>query len=143
MPDSTARSSRLSEDLCILGGDSFFIRCVLELPIIGSGGQSLGIGVWSSLSKPNFDLYVDTFDSGEQGGLGPWFGWFSNQLKGYPDTLNLKCRVHPRGGRERPWVELEPTEHPLAREQRDGITLDRVLELHALNGHDLARAVAD
>ncbi len=124
-------------------GEHFFVRCVLLVPIVAASGDRFGFGVWSTLSKQNFTLYVDTFDGGEQGGLGPWFGWFSNRLKGYPDTLNLKCRVMPRDGRERPLVELEPTAHPLAVEQRDGITFDRLLEIYALNGHDLRGALSD
>jgi hypothetical protein len=95
------------------------------------------------LSKKNFALYADTFDSGEQGALGPWFGWFSNRLRGYTDTFNLKCQVHPRDGRRRPWIELEPTEHPLAREQRNGITFGRLLEIYAIHGHDIATALSD
>ena len=144
-PNSMVESSRhfLSEDFCILDGEHFFVRCVLEIPILGSRGRNLGLGVWSSLSEKDFRLYVDTFDSGTQGELGPWLGWFANRLQGYPDTLDLACRVHPRGGGERPWVELEPTDHPLSVEQRNGITLDRVLEIHALNGHQIAQALAD
>ncbi len=99
--------------------------------------------MWSSLSKDNFDLYLKTFDSGEQGSLGPWFGWFSNRLLDYPETLSLKCQVHPRDGRIRPWIKLEPTEHPLAIEQQQGITFDRILELYALSGHDLRSALTD
>jgi hypothetical protein len=145
VPNSAAVTSNhfLSEDFCVLNGEHFFVRCVLDLPIVGGGGRSLGLGVWSTLAEKNFRRYVETFDSDDQGSLGPWFGWFSVYLKGYPDTRNLECRVHPRDGRQRPWIELEPTDHPLAREQREGITLDRVLELHALNGHDLARGLLD
>ncbi|MGW1264432.1 DUF2199 domain-containing protein [Streptomyces drozdowiczii] len=33
-------------------------------------------------------------------------------------TLNLKTRVHTRPVGDRPFVELEPTDHPLAIEQR-------------------------
>jgi hypothetical protein len=136
-------SDLLTEDFCILEGQHYFVRCVLELPIVGSGGRRFGYGVWSTLSEKNFRLYVDTFDSGEQGDLGPWFGWFSNRLKGYPDTLNLKCQVHPQAARQRPWIELEPTDHPLAVEQREGITLDRLLELYAIHGHDIRPALSD
>lgn len=32
-------------------------------------------------------------------------------------------------------VELEPTDHPLAVEQRDGITSERVAEVNALMAH--------
>jgi Uncharacterized protein conserved in bacteria (DUF2199) len=73
----------------------------------------------------------------------PWFDWFSNRLKGYPDTLSLKCRAIPRDGRARPCIELEPTSHPLAFEQREGITFERLLEIYTLNGHDMRAALSD
>jgi hypothetical protein len=130
----------LSEDFCIIEGRDFFVRAVLPIPIIGTD-QTMAYGVWSTLSKKNFDHYMETFDDGEQGELGPWFGWLSNRLNGYPDTLNLKCQVHPENDRQRPWLELESTDHPLAIEQRDGITIDRLLEIYALNGHDFRAAL--
>jgi hypothetical protein len=130
----------LTEDFCVINREHFFVRCLLRLPIVTKPDISFGFGTWATLSSANFDLYIDTFDSGEQGGLGPWFGWFSNRLDGYPDTFNLKCQVQPRAGRQRPYIQLEPTQHPLAIEQRNGITFDRLLEIYALNGHDL-RAV--
>jgi len=134
----------LAEDFCILNGEHFFVRCLLLLPIRGVGADAIfGFGIWSTLSKKNFELYVDTFDSGDQGNLGPWFGWLSNRLHGYPDTLNLKCQIHPRANRQRPFVELESVDHPLAIEQRDGITLDRLLDIYAENGHDVRAALLD
>jgi hypothetical protein len=143
-PNSAVRTSRnvLTEDFCVLDGEHFFVRCVLELPIAGQPNASFGYGVWSSLSKKNFDLYLETFDSDGQSDLGPWFGWFSNRLKGYPDTLGLKCQVHPQGDGQRPLVELEPTDHPLAVEQRNGISFDRLLDIYAWNGHDLRDALS-
>ncbi|WP_166297401.1 DUF2199 domain-containing protein [Bradyrhizobium sp. 26S5] len=133
----------LSEDFCVLEGEHFFVRSVLELPIIGSDNKRFGFGVWTTLSRENFERYVASFDSGGQDGMGPWFGWFSNCLQGYPETLNLKCRVHLKSGRQRPKIELEPTEHPLAVEQRLGVTFDRVLEIYAINGHDIRRSLTD
>ena len=144
-PNSEVQSSDnvLTEDFCVLRGENFFVRCVLKLPVIGASDTDFGFGVWATLSRGNFNLYVDTFNSGDQGGQGPWFGWFSNRLKGYPDTLKMKCQVRPREGRQRPYIELERTLHPLAVEQREGITFDRVLEIYALNGHDLRSALSD
>ena len=133
----------LSEDFCVLDGEHFFVRAVLQLPIVGGGGKRFGFGVWATLSRENFGRYIETFDSGEQGGLGPWFGWFSNRLEGYPETLLLKCKVHPEGGRQRPWIELEPTDHPLAVEQRRGMTFERLLEIYAINGHDIRPSLMD
>jgi hypothetical protein len=110
---------------------------VLDLPLKGTEGSSFGFGVWSTLSEKNYKLYCESFDSGQQGDLGPWFGWFSNRLKGYPDTLNLKCQVHPRPGRRRPWIEITQEDHLLAVEQREGISIDRLAEIMALHGHAL------
>src|SRR5688572_1151082 len=94
----------LSEDFCALDGEHFFVRCVLQIPIVGSDGRHFGFGVWSTVSATNFKKYIDTFDAGKQSHLGPWFGWFSNRLNGYPDTLNLKCQVHLQDGRQRPYI---------------------------------------
>lgn len=133
----------LSEDFCVLEGQHFFVRAVLELPIRGSGRQRLGFGVWTTLSRENFERYIETFDSGDQDELGPWFGWFSDRLEGYPDTLNLKCQVHPASGRQRPRLTLEPTSHPLAVEQQSGITFDRLLEIYAIHGHNIRSSLSD
>jgi hypothetical protein len=134
-------SSFLSEDFCVLDGRHFFVRCVLQLPILATGGAFFGFGVWSTLSRKNLEIYIDTFDSGDQADLGPWFGWFSNKLNGYPDTLNLKCQVRPQAGRQRPLIELDLTDHPLAQDQQNGVTFDRLLEIYAANGHDIRDAI--
>src|SRR5262249_38464044 len=81
--------------------------------------------------------------AGTKANLGLGSGWFSNRLRGYPDTFNLKCQVHPRSGRRRPYIQLEPIDHPLVREQRNGITFDRLLEIYAIHGHDLQAALTN
>ena len=144
VPNSEALTSThfLSEDFCVLKDEHYFIRCVCTVPLIDAPpGHTFSYGVWSTLSRHNFGLYKSTFDSGEQSDLGPWFGWFSNRLSGYPDTLNLKCQVHPQAGRQRPWIELEATDHPLAVEQAEGITFDRLIEIYSTFGHSILRAV--
>jgi hypothetical protein len=132
----------LTEDFCVVDGEHFFVRGVLQLPVVGAPGSYFGWGSWSSLSKTNFDIYVETFDSSEQGNEGPWFGWFSNTLPDYPETFGLKCQVYPQANRQRPLIELEPTDHLLSQEQQHGITLDRILELYALTGHDMRDALS-
>lgn len=130
----------LSEDFCVLRGEHFFVRSLLFLPIIGSD-ESFAFGVWGSLAREKFRIYVDTFDSGVQGHLGPWFSWFSNELRSYGDTVNLKVQMRPRNGRQRPYLELMSDDHPLAQDQRNGITFDRVLDLYALYDHDIRGAL--
>ena len=126
----------LSEDLCIVEGEDYFARCVLKLPISGSG-QCFGFGVWTSLSRASFDEYLEHFDDGKYPPGTQWFGWFSNTLQAYPETLSLKCNVSPQSGRQRPLIEIQPSDHPLSIEQQNGITLDRLLEIYAAHGHQL------
>lgn len=52
-----------------------------------------------------------------------------------PETTNLKTLVHTREVGMIPFVELEPTDHPLAIEQTQGIALDRVKEIAGLLLH--------
>ena len=56
----------------------------------------------------------------------PYFGWLQTSLPSSSSTVNLKTLVHTQSVSERPLIELEPTDHPLAVEQREGITLARV-----------------
>lgn len=59
------------------------------------------------------------------------FGRLSAELTFYVSTENFKTRVPLRDGGIGPHIELEPTDHPLAVEQRNGIPVDRVAEIHA------------
>lgn len=59
----------------------------------------------------------------------PYFGWFSSSLPVYPETLGLKVNVHTRDVGIRPLIEVEPTDHPLAVEQREGVTAGRVTKI--------------
>jgi len=124
----------LSEDFCVVGGEHFFVRCVFEIPVYGLAHR-FGFGIWSTLSRANFEIYLDGFDDGAYANMGPWTGWFSNRLALFEDTLNQACWVHPRPGRQRPLVTLAKAEHELALAQEKGITPERVLALYAAYGH--------
>ena len=88
-----------------------------------------------SLSPPNFKRTVELLHEDGRESEPPYFGWLSTLLPVYPDTVNLKTMVHTRPVGVRPWIEIEPTDHPLAVEQREGITLARVQEIAELLLH--------
>jgi hypothetical protein len=52
----------------------------------------------------------------------------------------LKAALHVRPWPTRPFIELEPTEHPLAVEQREGIPRARVATIAAFVMHPLPRS---
>ncbi|MCW1776825.1 DUF2199 domain-containing protein [Pantoea ananatis] len=75
-------------------------------------------GVWVSLSEASYLQWVHCFDQPQRAHVGPFFGWLNTRLSPYPETAGLKTQVHLRNDGIRPWIELEPTAHPLAVEQR-------------------------
>lgn len=123
--DLARRRARLTGDSCVIDGH-YFIRGCLEIPIIGSH-EWWSWGVWASLSERSFERSMELWDDPARDREPPYFAWFSTTLPSslYPDTLGLKALVYERPPGERPLIILEPTDHPLARDQHEGIELDR------------------
>jgi hypothetical protein len=104
-------------------GTHFFIRGVIYIPVHGQE-EPFGVGVWVSQSEKNYERYLDDEE------MEPTFGWLVNRIGFYDeDTSLLKTRVHFSGEGKRPTIELEPTDHPLAVDQRNGITLERAWKI--------------
>lgn len=129
----------LSDDLCTwtddAGQPSYFIRGVLPIPIPETG-KELGYGVWSSLSATSFRRVVERWDEPARVDEPSYFGWLSNQILGYPDTLNLPLDVVVQEIDKRPVLMLHDGDHPLIQEQRRGVSMGRVQEIAELNMHD-------
>lgn len=124
----------LSSDQCVVDDEHFFIVGNIDIPIIGRD-ELFSWDVWVSLSQANFTRAYQLWSTPGRESEPPYFGWLCTALPGYPDTLHLKTHVHTRAVGRRPFVELEPTDHPLAVEQRTGITWDRVQEIAELVLH--------
>ena len=59
-----------------------------------------------------------------------FFGWLCTSISYYQDeTLSLKTMAHFRGAGLRPRIDLEPSDHPLAVHQQEGITLAKAWEI--------------
>lgn len=115
-----------TEDTCVIDNGDFFIRGVIEIPILDYP-HTFGFGVWISQKRENFYTYLNNYDSSE---IGPFFGWLSTSIAYYEeDTLLLKTKAHFRSGEQRPRIELELTEHQLTMDQIDGITLEKAWEI--------------
>jgi hypothetical protein len=117
---------KLTSDTCVIDDRDYFIRGVIEIPI-HDYPRGFGFGVWVSQKKENFMKYLDNWDSDA---IGPFFGWLCTRIAYYgEDTRSLKSMAHFRAGGLRPRIELEATDHPLAIDQREGISLDKAWEI--------------
>jgi len=118
----------LRSDACIIDERWFFVRGCLEIPV-HDHHEPFSWGVWCSLSRDNFLRCTELFDQLDRVPDESFFGWLCSAIPCYPDTQQLKTMVRVRAWPTRPFVELEPTEHPLAIEQREGITTTRAREI--------------
>jgi len=142
------RANRIiaSDDLCRIspalddpdGTVFYFLRVTLSIPIIGAH-DPFTWGVWVSQSKASFDQYLDSV-SQDQSGLAS-FGWLAVTLPYYSSSapeaplVNLECNV-PWGNKgQRPDIILWDSNHPLAVDQRNGITWDKAVKIATLMAH--------
>jgi hypothetical protein len=134
--DESARSRRIkfTSDTCVIDGEQYFIRGVIEIPV-HDYHDSFGFGVWVSQKEENFLRYVQEPQSKQ---VGPFFGWLCTRIDFYPETtLLLKTRAHFRPGGLRPTIEVLDTDHPLGRDQREGIDLAKAWEIvHHYERHE-------
>jgi len=140
-PEEREQRCDLGSDDCVIDEQYFYVRGCIELPIEGHA-EPFVWGVWVSLSLDSYETWVRMSDEPKRSQTPPLFGWLTTRLDPYPGTMGLKTHVHLRDDGIRPLIELEPTSHPLAVEQREGITIERVAEIYALLVHGQASAVA-
>jgi len=130
-------SGKLDQEWCVIGNENFFIRGNLELPL--RDGDGLGPFtwiVWVSLSWDHFDRTRKMWNDAERVKEPPYFGWLCTDLPGYSKTtLVLKTSVITREVGLRPKIEVQPCDHQLAFEQRDGISMARVRQLAEIALH--------
>ena len=120
---------QLGTDACVIENDLFFVRGCVEIPVHGEAEPFIW-GLWVLLSSQNFAEWLGAQSLAQRSHFGPYFGWLDSALTVYPVQMNLKTRVHLRDNGIRPYLELEPTSHPMAIEQREGISVDRVAEIY-------------
>lgn len=97
-----------------------FIRCTLTLKVIDYC-ENLEYGLWVSLSDTSFQDYSENYT--KENYETKYFGWLSNYLPDYEDTLNIPTTVFTRTENKRP--EIIPYQdfvHPLVRDYYNGIT---------------------
>jgi hypothetical protein len=124
----------LTPDQCVVDEEHFFIRGHIEIPVIGSH-DVFAWSVWCSLSEKSFLHVSERWFEAERVHDLPYFGWLMTSLPIYPETLHLKTSIQSREVGRVPLVTLEPSDHPLAVEQRNGISLARVEEIAHLLLH--------
>jgi hypothetical protein len=131
LPDEERmRRGVLSTDGCVIDKKVFCVRARLEIPVIGNKDSFIW-GIWVSISEADFERIGKLWNVEIREHEPPVAGALCSDIPIYPSTTDLKCSLHLRNAGRRPSIRLEPSDHPLAVEQRDGITIERVKEIAA------------
>ena len=120
----------LTTDRCIIDRKEFCVRGRLEIPVIDRDDYFIW-GIWASVSREGYDRISELWNTELREHEPPIPGTLCSDLPIYPRTAGLRCSLHLRNAGRRPSIKLEPADHPLAVEQRNGITLERVKEIAA------------
>lgn len=121
----------LEDDCCEIDGELFFVRARIQLPVSESGGSDAPVfewRVWASVSAAAYVRLAESFATPSLDAPKPSVAFLSSRLPEYPDTLDLKAMLHPQTN-DLPLLVLSDTDHPLADEQREGISIERVRAL--------------
>jgi hypothetical protein len=126
------RSTRIkyTNDLCSIDDTEFYIRGVLALPI-QDHADAFCWGVWVQVQERYFHRYVELWDDDAAAQEPAYIGYLSGGIGTYPASDGLAVRVQLQAGGERPQFFVADEQHPLAVDQRAGITMAHVHEFVA------------
>ena len=123
------QGSGLGGEDCVLGGERFFLRGLIEIPVHGSD-EPLQWGVWVELAAASYARFGELWTVAGRESEPPHEGVVDTALPEtlYPRVRGLRARVHTRPVGVRPVIEIT-AEHPLAEEQRRGISRARLEQI--------------
>jgi hypothetical protein len=119
------RRCRFTDDVGVIDGQRYYIRGVLLVPVRDTG-DNFAWGIWVRVSQQDFERYQALWNV-DGSGEPPFTGHLSVEDKpGYEGLDGHEASVQLRTASERPAFQLAASEHRMAREQREGITLHQV-----------------
>jgi len=127
----------ITPDQCVIDGRDFYLRGRIVVPIIGLDEPFIW-GVWAEVSPKNFLRTNDLWTVKGRETEPAFPGWLNTELFLFGNTINLEVSVQTQIVGRRPHFTVIDQNHPLAVEQRNGITVERVEEIAemVLHPHD-------
>jgi hypothetical protein len=129
-PEKVERRVVINPDQCVIDNERFFLRGRVVVPVHGLPEPFIW-GVWAEVGPKNFIRTNQLWKTEGREFEPVYFGYLDTEIPLYGSTVNLQVSVQTqRVGRRPHFTVLEP-EHPLALEQRNGISLKRAEEIAA------------
>jgi hypothetical protein len=122
--DEFEKRVELSADQCVVDEKDFFIRGHVNIPI-EIHTEPLSFSVWSSLSEKSFRHMTERWHAADRASDSPYFGWLCSPIRPYPNCIHLKLSVQSRQPGLTPLFTVVSSDHALAHDQQNGITIKR------------------
>ena len=117
----------IGSDQCVIDSECFFVKGILEIPIIGND-EPFTWGVWVSVDQETFNEISSIWELENQEEHGPYSGRLANNLPLYSETLDLRIRLITQPPGMRPLIVVDEAHHILGMQQKTGITQDEAVE---------------
>jgi|KBSMisStandDraft_5_1062788.scaffolds.fasta_scaffold1064158_1 hypothetical protein len=118
----------ITPDQCVIDNRDFYLRGRILIPIHGLNDPFV-FGVWAEVGPREFIRANELWNTPGRENEPPFTGWLNSEIFLFGDTLNLEVSVRTQPIGNRPQFTIFNQLHPLAIEQRNGITLERVREI--------------
>jgi len=118
----------ITPDQCVIDGRDFYLRGRILVPVIGLD-EPFVWGVWAEISPKYFIRANDLWNVPGRESEPAFPGWLNTELPLFGNTINLEVAVQTQVVGRRPHFVVSDSDHPLAIEQRNGITQQRVEEI--------------
>lgn len=126
-PDEREFRIEKAESLCGIDKEHFFHRGRIVIPIIDHP-EPLIFNVWTSISEENLSTRTTQWNYPERIPNEPYCGWLQTIVPTYGDIINIKTNAQEEGVGTLPSIWITEEDHPLAVDQRNGITLKEATE---------------
>jgi len=125
--DQKKRRAKFDSDFCRLDDKRYFLRGIALIPF-QSRDDAFAWGLWAEVSKDDF--FHSASICGKDGtGEAPIAGKLANTPDGYEGLEGHAVTISFRSASERPTFHLLPSKHKMYREQRKGISDQRLHEI--------------
>lgn len=113
-----------------------FVQGNIPIPVVGRDTPFYWC-VWASFSCQDFAraAYIRSIPDEYRRPEPDYSGMLATKIGIYPNTLGLNLRIQTRPFGQKHFFGLSSADHPLAIEQRDGISLERLREISELLEH--------
>lgn len=126
--DEWERRVVLSPDLCVIDERFHYVRGRFAVPVHGLEEPFIW-GVWAWLRPQDFYRTHQRWTDPARVDEPPYAGLLNSALPLYGDTVNLPVEVRTMPVGRRPHFSPADTAHPIALEQREGMSMERVVAI--------------